>query len=219
MDYLIDLRSRTSAIGDQGRRPTCVSFALSACHEFIHGLPPRELSKDALHRGCVERDGAALGGVKVATALNVLIVDGQPYEDDWAYRGDLEEMAWMSLPCPDLDGRPRFKIAGCKSIQITSPEDLAEVLTAFGPLLVVVPIWSSFFIPHSGRIEMPDTKAEEFRGNHALCVVGVSSDGNVLARNSWGTSWGDCGHVLIPFDYLREYARVLCALSIKETER
>lgn len=194
-----------------------MSFALSACNEVVHELPPRELSKDALHWGCVKRGGATLSGVRVPTALEVLVVDGQPYEEEWSYRGDLEECAWLCLPQPVLDGKPKFKISSWKSVRIASPKDLVEVLSTFGPVFVVVPIWSSFFIPHSGRINMPDTRAEEYRGNHALCVVGVTAGGDVLVRNSWGASWGDDGHVLVPFDYLRDHASEPCILNKKET--
>ncbi len=217
MEFLIDLRSQTSPIGNQWRRPTCVSFALSACHEFVHELPPRELSKDCLHRRCVERDGAVRGGVRIITALSVLAADGQALENVWPYRGDLDENAWLCLPPLSVDGTAIFKIAKFNSFLITEPNDLAEILRRSGPVCLVVRIYESFFFPRDGQIHMPDTQAEEFRGNHALCVVGITTDGNVLVRNSWGTAWGDSGHVLIPFQYLREHAQGLYALIPKET--
>ena len=58
----IDLRSKMHQVGDQGIRPTCVSFALSACHEYVLGNPFKELSKDSLHWNCLVRDGSALNG-------------------------------------------------------------------------------------------------------------------------------------------------------------
>lgn len=216
MKYLIDLRSRVSAVGDQGRRPTCVSFALSTCHEVLHKLPPKELSKESLHWGCLQRDGVNIGGVKMDTALNVIEQDGQPYEHDWPYRGDVDEMTWLSLPRPDLNSQPKFKIGRAISLQPAGPQELADILESFGPVCLVVAIWESFFMPFGGRISMPDTVSEEYRGNHALCVVAVSTDGEVLLRNSWGRTWGDSGYALIPFEYVLKYSQGLYALTPRE---
>ena len=217
MEYLIDLRSQTSAIGNQGRRPTCVSFALSACHEFVHELPPRELSKDCLHRRCVEKDRATHGGVRIITALSVLTTDGQALENVWPYRSDLDEDAWLCLPSHDVSGTSIFKIAKFNCLTVTDPNNLVEILRRSGPVCLVVRIYESFFFPCDGQIRLPNTRAEEFRGNHALCVIGVTTDESVLVRNSWGTTWGDCGHVRMPFRYLREHALGLYVLSSKET--
>lgn len=186
MEYLIDLRSRITSVGDQGQRPACVSFALSACHEFVHGLPPLKLSKDALHWGCIRRDGARPGGVRVLTAIDVIKEDGQPLEDHWPYRGEIAEEEWLLLSPMDLDGASRYRISAINPVAATNPQNVARILNDYGPICLIIPIWESFFTPCDGRVRMPDTYTEEFRGNHALCVVGVTSEGELLVRNSWG---------------------------------
>jgi len=178
----------------------------------VHDLPPQELSKDSLHWGCIVRDGGMPGGVRVLTALEVLLADGQPLENYWPYRGDITEDAWLLLPPLSLNGKPKYKIAEFNPMRVIVPKDLADILKLFGPICLVVRIWESFFTPHDGRIRMPDTAGEEFRGNHALCVVGVTAEGDALVRNSWGANWGDSGHVLVPFQYLQEHAQGMYAL-------
>ena len=201
----IDLRGRMSPVGDQGMRPTCVAFALSACHEFVNELVSKELSKDSIHWGCVFRDGSAIHGVSITTAMRVLVDEGQHLEEDWPYRADLDEITWESLQPPKLDGKPVFTIEKGISIKISNPNAIGDVLRVTGPLCAIVPIWESFFVPQKGHMSMPKTDIEEFRGLHAVCVVGLTSDGNVVIRNSWGPRWGNCGHAIMPFKYLQKY--------------
>ena len=33
--------------------------------------------------------------------------------------------------------------------------------------------------------------------NHVVLVVGYDSEGNWIAKNSWGTDWGDNGYITI----------------------
>jgi hypothetical protein len=45
--------------------------------------------------------------------------------------------------------------------------------------------------PDPGKLDsfQPNT----VRGGHAICVVGYTSSGRFIIRNSWGTGWGDHG--------------------------
>ena len=128
MTSTIDLRPRMSPVGDQGMRPTCVAFALSACHEFVNEQVSKELSKDSIHWGCVCRDGSAIDGVSITTAIRVLAEEGQYLEEDWPYRANLDETTWESLQPPKLDGKPMFTIARGISMKISDPNALGDVL-------------------------------------------------------------------------------------------
>ena len=206
MTVPIDLRQRMSPVGDQGIRPTCVAFALTACHEFVYELSPKELSKDSLHWKCVCRDGSANNGVSVNTAILVLIKVGRHLEEAWPYIPNLDELTWESLQPPKLNGKPVFKVARGISMRISDPNNLLNILKTRGPLFVILPIWQSFFIPQNGLIPMPKIASEEYRGLHAVSVVGLTNKGNAIIRNSWGTSWGNFGYGIMPFEYLRQSA-------------
>ena len=218
MTVSIDLRKRISPVGDQGIRPTCVAFALTACHEFVYELSPKELSKDSLHWKCVCIDGSANNGVSVDAAILALKKEGQHLEEDWPYIPHLDELTWESLQPPKLNDKPVFRVAKGISIRITDPNALLNILKTRGPLFVVLQIWESFFLPINGQISIPKTDMEEYRGLHAVSVVGFTNEDSAIIRNSWGTSWGNFGHCIMPFEYLRKYAfniQFLVPLGVK----
>ena len=206
MKLSVDLRNRMSPVGDQGIRPTCVAFALTACHEYVYSQSPKKLSKDSLHWGCVKREGSAIHGVSPRAAIVTLTEDGQHLEEDWPYSPNMDEVIWESLAHPNLDGRPIFKIDEGRPMDISDPDLLSQTLKEHGPLFVTVPIWQSFFIPKNGRISLPLEESEEYRGLHAVCVVGLTERGDVVIRNSWGQSWGIAGHAVLPFEYITKYS-------------
>ena len=212
MIFSIDLRDRMSPVGDQGIRPTCVAFALTACHEFVNELASKELSKDSLHWCCVCKAGSATNGVSAITAIIALNERGQHVEEDWPYVPDLDEATWESLQPPKLDGKPTFKIAKGLRIKITNHNALGDVLSTIGPFCAILSIWESFFIPQNGQISMPAIDIEEYRGLHAVSVVGLTNEGDVVIRNSWGPRWADSGHAMMPFEYLKKYASTVYVL-------
>ena len=201
----IDLRDRMKPIGDQGIRPTCVAFALTACHEFLYSRSSLVLSKDSLHWGCVKREGSAINGVNVNTAIIILKEDGQHLEADWTYTPNIDEARWESLQPPNLNGKPKFKILKESKVKINA-HMISDVLIRRGPIFVVVPIYESFYFPKNGKLSMPDIQVEEYRGLHAVCIVGVTEEGDVMIRNSWGIDWGSFGYSILPFEYLKKHA-------------
>jgi hypothetical protein len=115
------------------------------------------------------------------------------------------EATWESLDHPRLDDRPIFRIAQAQPRDISDSDSLSLALRIHGPLFVTLPIWQSFFILKNGRIPMPLEESEEYRGSHAVCVVGLTEEGNGVIRNSWGLNWGIAGHAVLPFEYLKKY--------------
>jgi hypothetical protein len=214
--FSIDLRHRMSPVGDQGIRPTCVAFALTACHEYVYSQSPKELSKDSLHWGCVKRGASAVNGVFPGTALITLRQEGQHFEEDWPYIPNMDEATWESLEHPKLDGKSTFKITQGQPVDISDSDTLSQKLKIQGPLFVTLPIWQSFFIPKNGRISMPQEESEEYRGSHAVCVVGLTEKGDAFIRNSWGLNWGIAGHAVLPFEYLKKYTSCSCTLVASE---
>lgn len=48
--------------------------------------------------------------------------------------------------------------------------------------------------------------------NHAVLLIGYTSEGNWIIKNSWGTNWGDSGYMIISKDYdcgLKSYVDVI----------
>ena len=82
------------------------------------------------------------------------------------------------------------KIASYAKIE----NDLAVkyAIVMFGPVVGGFPVYSGSN-PQFWR------KAGSFQGGHAVTLVGYNQNGLII-RNSWGTSWGNRGHVLCPYD-------------------
>jgi C1A family cysteine protease len=49
------------------------------------------------------------------------------------------------------------------------------------------------------------SRKEKSLGGHAMCMVGYDLEKRLfLAKNSFGTTWGDKGYCWIPFDYIKQ---------------
>jgi hypothetical protein len=66
------------------------------------------------------------------------------------------------------------------------------VLAQGNPILVGLQVDSTFRnVTSTGKLDT--FKPATVTGGHAICAVGYRSDGRIILRNSWGTSWGDEG--------------------------
>jgi C1A family cysteine protease len=74
------------------------------------------------------------------------------------------------------------------------PSDLAvkHALVMFGPVAGGFPVWS-------GSNPKFWKKVGRYEGGHAVTIVGYNKEGFII-RNSWGTSWGDKGHVVCSYE-------------------
>lgn len=192
---------------DQGSRPTCLAFAMSAAHEHArHHIEP--LSPEALFRGFERRaDDAAKWGTTLSTGLTTVGEDGQCDEVAWPY-GDAD--------ASDPDAvfyRARYDARVATDLGRFSRDTLASgrlVLLA----LRLTDAWHR--VGSNGIIEGP-LASDQWLGFHAVLAVGYNAaQETILIRNSWGTNWGSGGHAWIGSAYLELYgleAVTLVALS------
>jgi C1A family cysteine protease len=82
---------------------------------------------------------------------------------------------------------------------------MKSCLAAGFPFVFGFTVYESFEsteVEHTGVVPMPAPK-EAVVGGHAVVAVGYKeTDKRFIARNSWGTSWGQQGYFTIPYDYL-----------------
>ena len=81
------------------------------------------------------------------------------------------------------------------------------------PVVVGFDVYSSFEgswgnITHghtgSGMMPYPNTRTEQLLGGHAVCLVGYDNNtSRFIARNSWGTGWGDNGYFYMPYQVIQ----------------
>lgn len=110
----------------------------------------------------------------------------------------------VSYPYQARDGTCRFSRAGvgatCKKYAYPSRTErvLKTAVATVGPISVAIDAnHRSFQLYRSGVYNEPSCST---RVNHAVLVVGYGTSGTTdywLVKNSWGTSWGNKGYVMM----------------------
>lgn len=200
-----DYRKEQSAVRNQGDRPTCVGFAVSAAHEWMsdrrHVLSP----EDAIWAGHQIGGPPAEPSTSVHWALTGLAKHGHASEKAWPYGAP----EW---PAP-RPGAASYKanqsvLPGWRLIPgMTVTEIEGELKAGFAVALTigfVFVAWRSA----DGLIDAPPGKRTQ--GNHAVLIVGSQTDSSgersLLFKNSWGKAWGDNGYGTFTNRYVNAYA-------------
>jgi Papain family cysteine protease len=205
-DADIDHRGRQTPVRQQGSRPTCVAFAVSAAHEWTSGAVT---VRSAEHAFALAKVHDGLPAIQVGTTVQRCLVGisdaGQSPETDWPY-GD---PAWPDRR-PESDLAPARRARPGPWRRLGAPW-LAAIGTALrdGHAVVLTVGFVQRAWQHAtagGVIEVPPSPV--LAGAHAVLVVGVQhAPASVLViKNSWGARWGDAGYGYLTAEYLNLYA-------------
>lgn len=195
----IALRDAFLPTGDQGRRGTCVAFAVTSIHEMDRsagdGLPD-DLAEEVLFWGAKQVDGDTRDGTRFSSADQALRRWGQPAEALWPYNDDRDHRAVDYQPPP-----PAIEAANChttalRSLPITRISIETE-LAAGRPVVLGTPVWDAFRSASTQPVP-PPTEAELYPTRHAVVIAGFDrASGALLVRNSWGPKWGNNGYAWV----------------------
>ena len=193
--WLVDRRTETGPVGDQGGRGTCLSFAATAAHDHERRT---SLSIEYLHWATARYP---LGTGRIASLVAALGREGQPPEAQWPYDRELDETTAYSPP-PQVSGpfdQADVALIAHEQLEVTQQLQ-AGVLPVIGLRV------NAAFLAGGGVID----SAEVGSDGHAVLAVGVAeldspvpigdlqpNDPLVLVRNSWGPRWGASGHALL----------------------
>jgi hypothetical protein len=209
LTWIVDARTDLGPVGDQGVRPTCLSWAMTAAHEF--NLNIGELSVEYLHWGSGNRPG---GRGSVRGADESLRSDGQPPESQWPHLTACDEGSPAYQPPASVTGP--FQRASVQIVGIDVDSIVATINS--GSVPVIAMRVTDAFLAASGGVVFPDGPGND---GHAVVAAGVAqyngtqSIGSLQAgerlvcvRNSWSSSWGVDGYAL-----LTESALAQCGLG------
>lgn len=176
---------------------------MTAAHEVWRGgSPPDDLSEEALYWGCKRVDGNWKSGTRFGSATQALRRWGQPLETSWPYDPSRSEGIAYSPPAPPGDSW----FSSALRRLAAEPDDVRTALGNGSPVLLGLILYRTFLLPDaSGHITDPPAAASP-RGRHAVVAVGYQQ-GEVLIRNSWGTSWALGGYAWIRDSYIAAHAR------------
>jgi hypothetical protein len=189
----VDLRPEFGPARNQGSRPTCLAFAASDTHAGLRaGWNP--LSCEYAFYHAQRRAGRpASKGAVLSSMLEALRKDGQPEESGWPYLRETpaDPAAWIP---PGAVGT-LFGRAGEKAR--ASIDDVIRELNGGRPVIILLTLSRSFFMPAQGIIHPAPGETPEPQRRHAVIAVGhgrVDAHRAVLVRNSWGQRWGEGGY-------------------------
>lgn len=207
-----DLRAKFGPVRDQGRRPTCLAFATSACHEHAHSRQTA-FSVEWLYFQAVRRGGEGPDdGVSPSHVCVSLAEDGQPLEEAWPYQTQRVE-PWS----PPGEVGDVFRAEEAPSSLDFS--DIIATVETERPVVLGLYVGSTFYTPAKNGAEaciLDDATPPDPESGHAVLAVGTGSIGGVeavLVRNSWGEKWGVKGHAWLPATYWE--SRALAAFALK----
>ena len=206
-------------IRHQQNEGTCVAHALAnGVMGYFQRIKPtkeapydRTLSVRDLYEGARQIEPVNGEGSYPRAALKYAQRTGVCLEEDWKYIPQEK----LSESPNAYKTRQQNRVASYARVNNTI-NDIKSALQTYGPLLIVVPVYESFYSPDVNGLVKISGKID---GYHAICIVGWDDNLGWKIRNSWGTDWGINGHCYIPFRYpITELWSVIPSLNNNQYE-
>jgi C1A family cysteine protease len=206
---LVDLTEWDSAVDSQGSLGSCTAHAVTNAFELLLKKLYAEQYHDLstlfvyYHARLFENRLSTDSGAYIRDGLKAAKRYGVCKNSLWPY----VESKFDVQPHPDcyVDASGRVVSSYEKLYTLT---DLLEVLNANRPVVTGMRIYSGFYQVDQNHSVVPlPAAAEASIGAHAVTLVGYDvAQTQFLAKNSFGTDWGNGGYCWIPFDYMRMHA-------------
>ena len=211
----VDLRQYASTIEDQGNLGSCTGNAIAGAIELIDRKTqnkPLEISRlfiyyqERVLEGTVYFDS----GAYIRDGIKACYTYGAPLETLWPYNVNKFTTRPSIFAYNDALNRRVTGYAKCANFAAVK-----NAVAAGTPVIIGFNVYASFEgawgnIPHgqtgSGMMPYPNTNTEQLLGGHAVCLVGYDDNlngGRFIARNSWGTGWGDNGYFYMPYQVIQ----------------
>ena len=202
---IVDLRSYCSPIENQGDLGSCTGQAIAGAIELLNKRNGnyRDISRlfiyyyERLILGTVNYDSGAYirDGIKATNKY------GASLESYWPY--DIKKYRYEPIIEAKNDALNR-KVTRYE--RVADLEGFIDALSNGYPIIMGFNVYTSFIssnVARTGVMPYPNTKREKLLGGHAVLIVGYNKSKKVLiARNSWGTNWGDGGYFYMPFNII-----------------
>jgi hypothetical protein len=206
-----DLRGRFGPARDQEGRETCLAFATSDAHAAAIGGTWSPLSCEYLFYHAKRRDKTFPHHGTTVTAIRAALEhDGQPAESAWPYLGQLptdlkqwkppNEVGTLFRRSSDLNGQ--------------AFDEIWNTVEGDQPVLVGMTISDAFYMPGADGVIDSDESQDPTR-KHAVIIVATGMNAKkrlLLARNSWGDTWGLSGCAWLMERYISPRIRVAIAI-------
>jgi C1A family cysteine protease len=203
---LVDLRKYCSPIENQGSLGSCTGQSIAGAIELLNkrGGKHNDVSRlfiyyyERLILGTVNYDSGAYirDGIKATNKY------GASLESLWPH--DIRKFRQEPITEAKNDALNR-KVTRYE--RVNDFNGCIDALSNGYPVIMGFRVYDSFMsknVARTGIMPYPNTKREKLLGGHAVLLVGYDKRKKVfIARNSWGTNWGDKGYFYMPFDIVK----------------
>ena len=188
-------RNHVSPVKDQGGCGSCVSFCTCATMESAVSIATGDLvdlSEADLH--FCSAHGANCGGWWPSDAIAEAASRGVPLEELFPYSSAFVDGA----PVCNLDAHRDDRLyRPTGSVELAEVNQRKQWLANRGPVCAVIHVYDDFFAYSTGVYRHV---SGNHAGYHCIEVIGYSDAEQCwIAKNSWGTGWGDGGFFRIGY--------------------
>jgi C1A family cysteine protease len=186
--------SFVTPVRNQGNCGSCWAFATTAALEantlIVDNYPSYDLN--IAEQVMVSCGGSgSCGGGYINKASDYIKNTGLPLESCDPYTAT--DSSCLDV-CTDKD-----RISGWHWVTTTSPmvDAIIAALYTYGPLVTTMDVYSDFYYYKTGVYSYV---SGTYQGGHAILIVGYDDVGGYfIAKNSWGTNWGESGYFRVAY--------------------
>ncbi|MBA2717399.1 MAG: C1 family peptidase [Propionibacteriales bacterium] len=202
MTAVTDHRATQTPVRDQGDRPTCVAFAVSAAHEWRASDRVVRSAEDAMWAAHQVAEVPGREETTVSWALEGLRRHAHATEQAWPYGAP----RWSDgRPAPALDEGNRRALPPWSDLGAATYQTIADQVKDGHPIVLTLGVVPAAWYHGGDVIDAP--AGGKMPGNHAVLAVGsLESPERLVIKNSWGPVWGDSGYGLVTRRYYDHYA-------------
>jgi len=205
----VDLRPLCSPVDSQGILATSASYSFAAAIEFLdNSRNPSSGSTCQVSRLFAYYNERILtnaihnsAGVALKDGIVALTKHGVCSEANWPF----DPLKLTTVPDQAAYDAASYRIGAYARVLTLDINSIKAVLASNYPVVISMQVFDSFegnAVAASGIVQMP-LDGERQLGGHATLIVGYDDiTQRVIARNSWGASWGQGGYFTLPYAYV-----------------